>query len=101
MFPEDVNLNILSFLGILPRKRCWARTKSKYRCKKKVQNHNYHIFCPTHKSIRFQLPLYKPYEDISYIIEKIGKYPTHHEHSIYTCPPPPSPISQNPYFPYI
>ena len=34
MFPEDVNINILSFLGISPRRRCYARTRNKTICKK-------------------------------------------------------------------
>ena len=72
MFPEDVNLHILSFLGTMPRKRCWCRTRHRTRCKNRVRNSKACIFCPLHETKRFNLPLYKPYEDIAYIIEKIG-----------------------------
>ena len=73
MFPEDVHLNILSFLGTCPRKRCWCQTNQYKRCKKNVRNKNFCIFCPIHEIARFKLPLYKPYEDIAYLIEKIGQ----------------------------
>ena len=74
MFPEDVNLNIIAFLGPSPRKRCWSRNKHKRRCKKNVTNTSRCIFCPIHEHARFSRPLFKPYEDLVYIIEQIGKH---------------------------
>ena len=72
MFPEDVHLNILSFLGTKPRKRCWSYTHNKHRCKNHVANVNCKLFCHTHEKVRFNLPLFKPYEDLIYVLEQIA-----------------------------
>ena len=75
MFPEDVQLNIISFLGSTPRKRCWCSKPNGQRCTKPVSNTSQCIFCPIHEKQRFSKPLYKPYEDLLYLVEKIGKFP--------------------------
>lgn len=75
MFPEDVNLHILSFLGTIPRKRCWCRTRHRTRCKNHVANVNCKLFCHTHEKVRFKLPLFKPYEDLIYVLEQIAIKP--------------------------
>ena len=103
MFPEDVNLNIISFLGLSPRKRCWCRNENGQRCRKSVTNTNQCIFCHIHEKARFTRPLFKPYEDLLYIVKKIGPHrkkispqPIH--------PPPTAPITVlmgYPNFPYI
>jgi hypothetical protein len=72
MFPEDVHLNILSFLGTKPRKRCWSHTnRHKHRCKNHVANRSSCLFCPIHEKVRFNLPLFKPYQDLIYVLEQI------------------------------
>ena len=80
MFPEDVNLNIISFLGLSPRKRCWCRNENGQRCKKSVTNTNQCIFCHIHEKARFTRPLFKPYEDLLYIVpsQKNISHPTTH-----------------------
>ena len=75
MFPEDVHLNIISFLGPAPRKRCWCSKPNGQRCTKPVSNTSQCIFCPIHEKQRFDKPLFKPYEDLLYIVKKIGKFP--------------------------
>jgi hypothetical protein len=92
MFPEDVNINILSFLGISPRRRCYARTRNKTICKKSVKNTNCNILCPLHDYYRFQKPLFHRFEEITYLANLtdinnryLPKRPT-----ILKCPPTPT-----------
>ena len=96
MFPEDVNLNILSFLGIHPRKRCWSFTQTKHRCKNHVSNRKACVFCPLHERTRFRLSLFEPFEDLLYIIKEINsRHPT-----ILRCPPY-NVTMDYPNFPYV
>ena len=92
MFPEDVNILILSFLGISPRRRCFARTRKKTICKKSVKNTKCNILCPLHDFYRFKKPLFRHYEEITYLVNltdannrHIQKNPT-----ILKCPPTPT-----------
>ena len=106
MFPEDINLNILSFLGIYPRHRCWNTTKKcSRRCRNHVKNINCNLLCPLHDKIRFKLPLYKPFEEILYLSLQTKAYkPKYSPPVILRCPPNPTPINRvmgYPNFPYI
>ena len=106
MFPEDVNCNILSFLGISPRRRCWAITHDNKICKKSVKNTRANLFCSLHDSIRFNMPLFKPYEEITYLanLTNAGKR-TKKNPTILHCPSHTPTISDwvanYPNFPYV
>jgi len=106
MFPEDININILSFLGIYPRHRCWNTTKKfSRRCRKNVKNINCNLLCPLHDKIRFKLPLYKPFEEIIYLSLQTKAHNPKYSHRppiILQCPPPPINIVMGyPNFPYV
>ncbi len=92
MFPEDVNINILSFLGITPRRRCYARTRNKTICKKSVKNTNCNILCPTHDYYRFKKPLFRRFEGITYLanLTDANHRVTPKSPTILVCPPTPT-----------
>ena len=92
MFPEDVNILILSYLGISPRRRCFARTLKKTICKRSVKNTNCNVLCPTHDYYRFKKPLFGRFEEITYLanLTDAKHRATPKDPTILVCPPTPT-----------
>ena len=92
MFPEDVNIHILSYLGISPRRRCYARTHNKKICKNSVKNTNCNILCSLHDYYRFKKPLFRPFEEITYLVNltDANRRRTPKNPTILKCPPTPT-----------
>jgi len=47
-FPEEIDILILSFLGIKNRHRCLAKTKKNYICRNNISSYNFFL-CHTHR----------------------------------------------------